>query len=861
MNPESEERFEDYVARNVPVSVRIAGALGIVSFVSFGLVDLAVADQHMLFWLMISRAVVTLLLLALVGASAVRPLFRYASALLVGSFFVISFGAILVTVLVGGSTTGYHEALLLTFFGFALLPTAWSVTTYATLYGTVIVSWVAVNLLLLGDEPVFRLVVTSSILAVAGVIATTLAVYSRGLRERDFEQRKTIAEANVRLSALDRAKSRFFANLSHEFRTPLTLALAPLESLIEGTDGPLSDLQIRHAQLARRSALRLLRLVDDLLVLSRLEAASLPVQRTPVDLSRHLQGLVDESMPLAARKGITLVYEASVESIRVGADPDALERIVLNLLANALSYTRGGGQVRVLVDVVDGQAELRVIDTGVGIPADKLELIFERFYRVQDGSTAPRGGTGIGLSLVRELVALHQGTIRAESVVGEGTTMVVTLPLLADDVELASASPPAAVENAAVLPARGGHLSQVQAEDGTGGLPEWHDATRRSSEYRLMAIALATERRRTPRPMHDDGRLPRLLVIEDNTDLVRFIGEVLSAHYSVMSATDGESGIRLAQQFLPDVIMCDLMMPGMSGFDVLERLRSLEETCHIPVIVLSARQDAEARTLARSRGADAFLSKPFQVSELLAAVSSLLDRIGLRREHSRRESIELAHGVASVLARTLQEQASTLRQSHLTLQANPQCASGAAQLHAPIAALEHLAGRLGSIGAADNEAPSLVAADTLVQSVVNAWPRPETMQVRLTLRAERMVPLRSTALSQALLELLANALQYAGERARIHIQTSRTPDGELTLRIDDNGPGIPPDQRERVFQPFYTTQPDRSSGLGLAVVRDVIRAHGGSVTFTDSRTGSGASVLIRLPTETPLPEKSHVHLA
>ncbi|MBU6160016.1 MAG: response regulator [Myxococcales bacterium] len=858
MSPEREEGFDDDVARNVPVSVRIAGALGIVSFVSFGLVDLAVADHNMLPWLVVSRAVVTVLLLALVGASVVRPLLAYASALLVGAFFVISFGAILVTVLVGGSTTGYHEALLLTFFGFALLPTAWSGRTYAVLYGTVVLTWVAVNLGLLSDEPLYRLVVTSSILTVAGVIATTLAVYSRGLRERDFEQRKTIAEANVRLSALDRAKSRFFANLSHEFRTPLTLALAPLESLIEGTDGALSDLQIRHAQLARRSALRLLRLVDDLLVLSRLEAASLPVQRSTVELSSHLQGLVDESMPLAARKGITLDYQAPAQAVRVGADPDALERIVLNLLANALGYTRSGGQVRVLLNVVDAQAELRIIDTGVGIPADKLELIFERFYRVQDGSTAPRAGTGIGLSLVRELVALHQGTIHAESVVGHGTTMVVKLPLLPDDVTPEPALGQVAPLAASVHSHAGGHAQPGQSLDDGGGLPEWHDATRRSAEYRLMAIALATERRRTPRPMHDDGRLPRLLVIEDNTDLVRFIGEVLSAHYSVMSATDGESGVRLAQQFLPDVIMCDLMMPGMSGFDVLARLRSIEETCHIPVIVLSARQDAEARTLARARGADAFLGKPFQVSELLAAVSSLLDRIGLRREHARKESIELAHGVASVLARTLREHAGTLRRSYHALQSSPPCATGSAELHAPIMALEHLAGRLGSVGAADNEAPVLVEADALVQSVVQAWNRPDSVQVRLSLRAEQTLPLRASALSLAITELLDNTQHFAGPRVRVHVQTNRTPGGELTLRIDDNGPGLPPDQRERVFQPFYTTQPDRASGLGLAIVRDVIRAHGGSVTFTDSRTGSGASVLIRLPLETSSPEKPHV---
>ena len=854
MNQEREDGFREHAARNAPVSARVASVLGIISFVSFGFVDLFVADSTMLSWLLLVRSVVTGLLLMMVAATFVQRLASFAPAILVASFCVISFGVITVTILVGGSTTGYHEALLLTFFGFAILPTTWGALTYGVLYTIVVVAWIAANALLPTGEPTYRLVSTSSILAVAGVIATTLAVYSNGLRARDFDQRKTIADANLRLSALDRAKSRFFANLSHEFRTPLTLALAPLESLIEGTDGELSDIQMRHAQLARRSSLRLLRLVDDLLVLSRLEAASLPLQQRAVDLVSHLGVLVDESMPLAARKGITLTFCGAASPVRVAADPDAMERIFLNLLANALSFTRGGGQVTVHVETIAGNAILRVVDSGIGIPAAQLELIFERFYRVQDGTTAAKAGAGIGLSLVRELVALHQGQIRAESVLGEGTTITVILPLLPDDVEPEITSVQSdLVDPAAALPSE---LAEAEFElpnhdspDEPGGLPEWHDATRRSSEYRFMAIELATERRRTPRPSNDDGRLPRLLIIEDNVDLVRFVGEVLSARYSVMSATDGLSGLRLAQQFLPDVIMCDLMMPVMSGFDVLAQLRAVEETCHIPVIVLSARQDVETRTLARTRGADAFLGKPFQVSELLATVASLLDRIGLRREHVRKESIELAHGVASVLARTLNEHAQALRDQFRAIGGLHPASPDLARMNDAIGAIEKLGQRLATVGVAQNEAAIELPFDDVVQSAIDRWPRPDSVQVRLALRSESVLPLRPSSMTLAIHELLDNTVQFAGPRARIQVQASLSPEGEVALRVDDNGPGVPAEQRERVFQPFYTTRPDLSAGMGLTIVRDIVRVHGGTVMFTDSRTGQGTSVLVCLPIE------------
>jgi signal transduction histidine kinase len=832
-----------------PASTRIAALLGVFAFVLFAFVDPFMGNAPPLAWLYATRLLVVSLLLALFASSHTPWGSERGGLLAALSCLVIGLGVIAVNVMVGGASTTYHEALLLNCLGFAVLPLPWRLPTYGMLFGGLTLSWLTAVMLTNTTGSSAQIASALAMLILGSVIATTLANLGRSMRQRDFDQRTQIAEANTRLSALDRAKSRFFANLSHEFRTPLTLALAPLESLLESNRGELTEMQVRHVELARRSGLRLLRMVDDLLVLSRLEASSLPVHRRNLDLGAIVSMLVDESAPLASRKGIRLTRALPDEPLKVAADPDAVERIFLNLLANALHFTRSGGTVHVRLQSSGAFALLEVVDTGIGIPVDQLESIFDRFHQVPQEGGSHGVGTGIGLSLVRELVNVHGGRIEARSAIGHGTTMSVWMPiqhesvldepLLRADADLGAVGRPIDVNEVQLT----GEF-EASADHEISGMPEWHNALRKTREYRLMAVERATERRRTPRAQRDDGSMPRLLVVEDNVDLVRYIGELLSSTYSVMSATDGPTALRLAHQFVPDLILCDLMLPDMSGFDVIAELRASSVTRHIPVVVLSARQDLESRTFARTRGADAFIGKPFHVSELTATVQGLLERVGLRRDLVRRETHEVTHGLVASLTGSLRGQLQQMRSALDAMVTEGRVPRS--EVAAVVVPLENLTERIALVTGGEQESASVTPMNQLIQEAVSSVPVPAGGSVRLTLRTPGRLNVRRSGLSRAIAELMNNVWAFAGERARVIVESEVAPDGSILIRIEDSGPGVPFEQHDRVFQPFFTTRPDVAAGLGLTIVRDVAFAHSGGITVSEGRTLGGAAFALRI---------------
>ncbi len=856
-----EDRPSDYRAHalaQAPLSLRLACGLGIIAFVSFAVVDLFAPNSPPLAELYTVRAVVVAILAALFVVSYTEFGKRIANALTAVACAVIGVGVIAVTVLVGGAESTYHEALLLTYFGFALLPLNWTTWSYAVMNSSLSLLWLFAVVVTDQMGSPFQMISASGILLVATVIATTLASVGRGMRERDFEQRATIAEAMVRLNALDRAKNRFFANLSHEFRTPLTLSLAPLESLLESNQGQLTPMQVRHVELARRSGLRLLKLVDDLLVLSRLEASSMPLNRKNLDFGEVVTMLVEESTPLAARKGIRLTYAVPQQSVAVAADPDAVERILLNLLSNALHFTKAGGTVHIRLEQEGAFAYLEVADSGVGIAPEDLANVFDRFHQGAQDPGTQSAGAGIGLSLVRELVQVHGGRIEVRSSRGHGTTMQVWLPSEHPSIAGEPVFRPTLdfLDSDDLRAAKPKDQAEMWSEgdpDGIAerGMPEWHHALRKTREYRLMGVARATERRRTPRAARNDGSMARLLVVEDNVDLVRYIGELLSSYYSVMSATDGASAIRIAHQFIPDLIMCDLMLPEMSGYDVISQLRASAVTRHIPIVVLSARQDTESRTYARSHGADAFIGKPFHVSELLATAQSLLERVGLSRDLVRRETQELTHGLVTSLASSLRGQVRQLKNA--LAEVSSQNPSAQPELLAAIRPLETLSERVAMVGDTDLENPTDTELDLLVRNAISSLKVPPGVQVQLKLRSDAVFLVRGQAMSRAIVELVRNVFDFAGPRARLLVETNLSPDGSFMLRVEDNGPGIPHVQRDRVFQPFFSTQPDIHPGLGLTVARDVAFMHNGTLVASDGRVLGGAALVLRLPCQSETP--------
>ncbi|MGY1697778.1 ATP-binding protein [Geodermatophilus sp. SYSU D00814] len=408
---------------------------------------------------------------------------------------------------------------------------------------------------------------------------------------RAYASERARAEA---LAELDRAKTTFFANVSHELRTPLTLLLGPITDALAESGADLPPAVHDQLTLALRNGQRLQRLVNDLLEFVSIEAGRTAPVRVATDLAADTAELAGVLRAAAERAGLTLTVDCPPLGRPTAVDPRMWEKIVLNLVANAVKYTFVGG-ITVALTAEDDDVVLRVTDTGVGIPAAELPHLFDRFHRVADSPARSREGTGLGLALVRELVELHGGTVGVESRPGEGSTFTVRLPAGEPDTDAAPPPTTAPVRAAALTP----------WDDDLG----W--------------------RARTADPA---GPLGTVLVVDDNADMRAYLTRLLSPSWVVRTAADGTRALTDAAAAPPDVVLTDVMMPGLDGFALLKALRAEPATRAVPVVMLTARAGQEAAVEGFDAGVDDYLPKPFESAELLGRLRAVLERARGRRE-------------------------------------------------------------------------------------------------------------------------------------------------------------------------------------------------------------------------------------
>ena len=407
---------------------------------------------------------------------------------------------------------------------------------------------------------------------------------------------QTTRDQAAQLLALDRQKTEFFQNISHEFRTPLTLTLGPLETAVGQGQG----LDYDQSQVALRNARRLLRLVNQLLDLQRLDAGRMQPTFRPCGLDRFVDEIVTAFRPYCDRKGIRLVADLQ-PCPPIYLDLEKFDKVLYNLLSNAVKFTPEGGTITVRLTPGTNHCELTVTDTGIGIRADQFPQLFERFQQA-DGSTNRRyEGSGLGLALVKELVSLHQGQVDAQSTYGEGATFRVQLPVGRHHLP-----PEQIVETPADL-----EMSRAAVELADVALEGRGEAD-------ITALDNADPPFDTHAPIH-------ILVVDDNPDLRAYVSHVLQGQgYLVRTARGGEVALEMIQSQLPDLILTDLMMPGMSGLELIQHLRADDRLRSVPIILLTAKVDDESRIEGVEQGADAYLGKPFNDRELLAEVRNLL---------------------------------------------------------------------------------------------------------------------------------------------------------------------------------------------------------------------------------------------
>jgi PAS domain S-box-containing protein len=420
-----------------------------------------------------------------------------------------------------------------------------------------------------------------------------------------LEEERTRLEA---LAAIDRAKTIFFSNISHEFRTPLTLLIGPIGDIIE--DPNISPASREKADVALRNVQRMQKLVNMLLDFSRIEAGKMEAKPEPVDIGVLTEDLCSTFRSAIEKGGMKLIVTREEIAEPVNVDVDMWEKIILNLLSNAFKYS-DSGTIEVSVQNVNNNIEVAVTDTGVGIEASELEKIFERFHRVQNDKGRSTEGTGIGLAMVKELVKLHNGTIDVKSQLGKGSTFTIRIP--AHGLSVATTDHVKSRENG-----HDKHMSSVYVEEALKWLPQTTSG----------ASNRTTERRKESKPI--------VLVADDNADMRTYMERILSSDYTTILAHDGEDAFMKSIEEKPALILSDIMMPRLDGFGLLKKLKNNISTRHIPVIFLSARAGEEARVEGIQAGADDYLTKPFSSKELMARIANQI-AIAKARRHTERE--------------------------------------------------------------------------------------------------------------------------------------------------------------------------------------------------------------------------------
>jgi len=696
--------------------------------------------------------------------------------------------------------------------------------------------------------------------------AVALAEAARLSHERGVQLEAANREMAVLLEKtkeLEQLKTQFFANVSHELRTPLALILGPAESL-ESAWG-LSDTERRHVRLISSNARALLKHVNDLLDISKLEARKVIPNYADTNVAQVVRSLAANFDGVARDRSIS--YHVDAGDVRAQVDTNQLERVALNLLSNAFKFTPAGGVIRCsLRDAGKGTFVLEVADSGPGVRSEHRGVIFERFRQADGAATRKFGGTGLGLAIAKEFVELHGGTINVGDAAEGGAAFTVELPKSAPSG--APMSPPAA------------------------------DRTPPSLEQLRPVLDELRPRVEVPIPLPENADEPLVLVVEDNTEMNRFVHESLSRDYRVVSAFDGRQGLDKAKELHPDLILTDMMMPELSGDQLVRQLRVDPALADVPIVLLTAKADDELRTKLLQEGASDYLMKPFSVEELRARIDNLVSakraRDVLQRELNSRSSDleslarqlaerkrELELAAASLrVAREQAEHASQLKSNFLGLVSH--------ELRTPITALQLQVERLQRSKEPKSERQSEILTRMsnasnrlggLVESLLNyarissgrLTTNLQTFELQAVVR-DAVDELRPAADAKGLTigwvgaasppmhsdpqlvrlilaNLVGNAIKFT-ETGSVEVELQRT-EGAHRILVKDTGPGIPRHEHGRVFEAFEHIEPTRKKhtpgiGLGLALVREMVGALEGRVEL-ESDSGRGSTFIVTLP--------------
>jgi signal transduction histidine kinase len=686
-------------------------------------------------------------------------------------------------------------------------------------------------------------------LSVTGVICVVACYFLTLKRQEDFRLRHELAKRNDQLAELDRIKSDFFANISHEFRTPLTLILAPVQEMLNRRQNLPESTQLT-LQLVKHNANRLLKLINDLLEVIRLQNKTVKLERRPLDILAMIKGLVQSVQHLAQAKQVELSLTCECDTAVVQGDWDRLEKVFLNLLTNAIKFTSQGDRITVKIGCDEHKLTIDIIDTGIGIAEKDLSQIFDRFKQVDSSSTRRFQGLGLGLAMSRELVQEHKGTLTVQSQLGQQTCFTVTLPLLQSTTQ----------------------TNVQQSGDDSDNI------IKMMREAQHASIGLNSE---ATQPLTETGQGEyRILVVDDEPEMRSFLASTLSENYRVLQATDGNMGLTMAINQRPDLVLLDLMMPGINGLDVCEKLRQNPELSDMKIVLLTARADEQSKLDALNRGADDFLTKPFGTLELRTRLSNLLKTASLQKDLRQRHE---------QLQKTMAQLQATEAQLIQSKKMNALGSLAAGLLHEinnplnyTLMALQMLAESLGELSEDDQQTMTDIHQGMQrigeIVSDLRSFAYPEQAQIgeqcvvsdaltmalrftahdrgEITINVQMPKNLHARCSRSQLTQVLVNLLQN-GIAAVRQVIPDRQPTidihGMLTgnaieITMLDNGIGIAPEKLPKIFDPFFTTHEVGASsmGLGLSICHAIVEKMGGTISI-ESQPDQWTKVKMSLP--------------
>lgn len=838
-----EEIFEKETRALLGSRFRLSFAVGIVLYLLFSVLDWFFAREQ--WWEFFA---LRLVVAGIAGSAMAISLTKWGERnVLPVSFFTLSVAAfvlsMMTSMLKGFSSEYFYGIMLVLYLVGLFMPWRPGITLtfcFVVMGGYFSSNLWSHNLELNAVLPFFFLLGTSA-LTTMGSMAVEAS------RRRDLQQRLDLEDANEQLKEIDEVKTSFFANVSHELRTPLMLILGPLEALMEGRHR--SNLK-PVLESMNMNANRLLRQVNMILNFAKLESGHQDCTFETGNIGTILGNLVKALDPAAESRAMRLEYSGIDELPNSIFDGEKIETILSNLLSNAVKFTPDGGRISVRAGSHDGKIWIEVEDTGRGIPLNQQSKIFERFHQVPDaGKTAKIQGTGLGLSLSREFARMHDGELSVKSRPGAGSVFRLEVPL----------EPPQAYHDAS---------REVEVDEPSSEQEERFGSTSSSNNTKFADLAqptLSKTQIESDSDVEVDENAPLILVVEDNDDMRAFISGSLGRKYRVETAEDGMAGLDAAHRLQPDLIISDVMMPRLDGFGMLKRLRESASMRATPVILVTARTGANEIVQGLELGAIDYVTKPFRISELEARIETQLRMVQVQQKLDERETRLIAVGqMAGTIAHDLRSPLTSLglRVDVLRMAAQaqgfePSVGEDLTVMKRSLARASTMVSDLMEYLSGEKVHLNIEEVDVgefLNEVVVDMKPKLDPAGIFIDLELSKVDPLRVAMdrerMGRVVQNIVTNSYEAMtqfenarGDRIKIQAYGSR---GNLVLRITDNGPGIPPDVAETLFQPFTTSGKAKGTGLGLSIVHNLVEAHGGTVTIDPDPPEQGAGFVIEI---------------